>query len=99
MRLYSSWQRSGYLIYRLWPSVRVFDDGRTDFYGPAFVEDGLRVWNACPDWAAILARDRVNAALLPIDSALATVLRERSDWKLVYHDRVALLFEKTENGK
>ena len=43
--------------------------------------------------------DRVNAALLPIDSALATVLRERSDWKLVYHDRVALLFEKTENAK
>ena len=99
VRLYSSWQWGGYLIYRLWPSVRVFDDGRTDFYGPAFVEDGLRVWNACPDWAAILARDRVNAALLPIDSALATVLRERSDWKLVYHDRVALLFEKTENGK
>jgi hypothetical protein len=63
------------------------------------VEDGLRVWNAYPDWAAILARDRVNAALLPIDSALATVLRERSDWKLVYHDRVALLFVKTENGK
>src|SRR6266478_786785 len=99
VRLYSSWEWGGYLIYRLWPSVRVFDDGRTDFYGPAFVEDGLRVWNACPDWAAILARDRVNAALLPIDSALATVLRERMDWKLVYHDRVALLFEKTENGK
>jgi hypothetical protein len=99
VRLYSSWQWGGYLIYRLWPSVRVFDDGRTDFYGPSFVEDRLRVWNACPDWAAILARDRVNAALLPIDSALATVLRERSDWKLVYHDRIALLFVKTENGK
>ena len=99
IRLYSSWQWGGYLIYRLWPSVRVFDDGRTDFYGPVFVEDGLRAWNACPDWDAILARDRVDAALLPIDSALATVLRERSDWKLVYHDRVALLFEKTENAK
>jgi hypothetical protein len=98
-RLYSSWQWGGYLIYRLWPSLAVFDDGRTDFYGPAFVEDGLRVWNACPDWAAILAEQRVNAALLPIDSALATVLREKSDWKLVYHDRVALLFVKTENGK
>ena len=99
VRLYSSWQWGGYLIYRLWPSVRVFDDGRTDFYGPAFVEDGLRVWNAYPDWAAILARNRVNAALLPIDSALATVLRERVDWKVVYSDRVALLFVKIENGK
>jgi hypothetical protein len=96
IRLYSSWQWGGYLIYRLWPTVHVFDDGRTDFYGPAFVEEGLRVWDACPDWAKILANHQVNSALLPIDSALGTVLRERPDWKLVYQDRVALLFVKIE---
>ena len=99
IRLYSSWQWGGYLIYRLWPSLSVFDDGRTDFYGPRFVEEGLCAWDACPDWASILARYRVNAALLPVDSALATVLRERGDWKAVYRDHVAVLFEKTENGK
>lgn len=97
IRLYSSWQWGGYLIYRSWPSLRVFDDGRTDFYGSAFVEEGLRAWEACPNWADILARYRVNAVLLPVDSALATVLREREDWKLVYQDRVAVLFRKTEN--
>ena len=99
IRLYSSWQWGGYLIYRLWPSLRVFDDGRTDFYGPAFVDEGLQVWDACPDWASIFARYRVNAALLPVDSALATVLHERRDWKLVYKDRVAVLFEKTDDVK
>ena len=99
IRLYSSWQWGGYLIYRLWPSLRVFDDGRTDFYGPRFVEEGLRAWDACPDWASILARYRVNAALLPVDSALTTVLRERGDWKAVYQDHVAVLFEKTGNGE
>jgi hypothetical protein len=95
--LYSSWQWGGYLIYRLWPSINVFDDGRTDFYGPAFVEEGLRVWEVAPDWENILARYRVNAALLPVDSALASVLRERRDWKPVYQDRVAVLFEKHED--
>jgi hypothetical protein len=99
MKVYASWQWGGYLIYRLWPSIAVFDDGRTDFYGPDFVAEGLRVWDACPDWASILERYRVNAALLPIDSALATVLRERQDWKPVYQDHVAVLFEKTENEK
>jgi hypothetical protein len=99
IRLYSSWQWGGYLIYRLWPSFSVFDDGRTDFYGPAFVEEGLRAWDACPDWANILSRYRVNAALLPADSALATVLRERRDWKPVYQDHVAVLFERTENAR
>jgi hypothetical protein len=99
VRLYASWQWGGYLIYRLWPSVRVFDDGRTDFYGPPFVLEGLRVWEVRPDWAEILARYGVNAALLPVDSALGTVLRERADWKLVYADRVALMFVKIENRK
>jgi hypothetical protein len=99
IRLYSSWQWGGYLIYRLWPSLAVFDDGRTDFYGPAFVEEGLRVWDACPDWSNIFERYRVNAALLPVDSALATVLRERRDWKPVYQDRIAVLFERTEKAR
>ena len=99
LRLYASWQWGGYLIYRLWPSVRTFDDGRTDFYGPRFVEEGLRAWDARPDWAEIFAKYSVNAALVPVDSALATVLRERADWKLVYADRVALMFVKIENQK
>jgi hypothetical protein len=98
-RLYASWQWGGYLIYGLWPSLAVFDDGRTDFYGPAFVEDGLRVWEARRDWAEILTRYRVNAALLPVDSALATVLRQREDWEPVYEDRVAVLFRKAEDPR
>jgi hypothetical protein len=96
LRLYSSWQWGGYLIYRLWPSLTVFDDGRTDFYGPAFVNEGLRVWDAHPDWSSILDRYQVNAALLPVDSPLESVMRERHDWKQVYHDRGAVLFAKVK---
>jgi hypothetical protein len=99
IRPYSSWQWGGYLIYRLWPSLRVFDDGRTDFYGPGFVNEGLRVWDADPDWSKILDRCQVNAALLPVDSALATVMREGEDWKPVYQDRVAVLFAQVETKK
>jgi hypothetical protein len=99
LRLYSSWQWGGYLIYRLWPSLRVFDDGRTDFYGPRFVNEGLRAWDADPDWSMVLDRYQVNAALLPVDSALASVMRERDDWKPVYQDGVAVLFVKGETGR
>jgi len=96
IRLYSSWQWGGYLIYRLWPLLTVFDDGRTDFYGPAFVNEGLRVWDAHPDWSGILDRYQVNAALLPVDSPLASVMRERNDWEQVYQDRGAVLFGKVK---
>lgn len=97
--LYSSWQWGGYLIYRLWPSLRVFDDGRTDFYGPGFVNEGLQAWDANPDWSRILDRYQVNAVLLPVDSALASVMRERHDWKPVYQDGVALLFTRVESKR
>jgi len=99
IRLYANWQWGGYLIYRLWPSLKVFDDGRTDFYGPAFVQDGLDVWDAHSNWSAILAEYHVNAALLPVDSALASVLLERPDWTPVYRDQVAVLFERTGKSK
>lgn len=32
----------------------------------------------------------------PIDSALATVLREKPDWKPLYQDRIAVLYTKTD---
>ena len=99
LRIYASRQRGGYLIYRLWPSVRVFDDGRTDFDGSRLVEEGLRAWEAHPDWVEFFAKYQVNAALVPVDSALTAVLHERADWKLVYSDRVALVFLRIENPK
>jgi len=99
IRLYSSWQWGEYLIYRLWPSLRVFDDGRTDFYGPAFVEEGLLAWNVNPEWSNVLGRYRVNAILLPIDSPLATVLKEKPEWRLIYRDRMAVLFAKSERSE
>jgi hypothetical protein len=98
-RLYASWQWGGYLIYRLWPSLKVFDDGRTDFYGPAFVEEGLLAWNADPEWRNILERYQVNTALLPVDSALASVLRERPEWKPIYQDHLAVIFAKVEEER
>jgi hypothetical protein len=98
-RLFCSWQWGGYLIYRAWPAIKVFHDGRTDFYGTAFVKEGLQAWQTAPDWGNILARHGVNAALLPVDSALASVLRERRDWKLVYQDQVAVLFQKNEDQR
>lgn len=54
------------------------------------------MWEVRPDWAQILARCRVNAVLVPVDSALATVLEERADGKLVHKDWVALMFVKIE---
>jgi len=94
VRIYSNWQWGGYLIYSLWPRFRVFNDGRTDFYGPEFIDEGVGVWEVRPDWTETLARYSVDAVLVPLQSALAAVLWERKDWRPIYQDRVSVLFGK-----
>jgi hypothetical protein len=61
------------------------------------VNEGLRAWDADPDWSRILDQYQVNEVLLPIDSALTSVIRESAVWEPVYQDRVAVLFAKVEN--
>jgi hypothetical protein len=34
---------------RLWPSVKVFNDGSTDFYGPELITEGMEVWKLSRD--------------------------------------------------
>lgn len=96
VRLYSNWQWGGYLIYRLWPSIRVFNDGRTDFYGPEFTREGISVYTAAPNWQKVLEKYGIDAALLPVSCPLTSILRERHDWVVVYEDKVSVLFRRTQ---
>ena len=75
VRLYSNWQWGGYLIYRLWPLIQVFNDGRTDFYGPEFTREGISVYTAAPNWQKVLEKYGIDAALLPVSCPLTSVLR------------------------
>jgi hypothetical protein len=82
----------GYLVYRLYPSVRVFSDGRIDFYGSAYGQAVLDALNGNENWRTTFQRYGVNAALVPIDVPLVTVLRLSKDWEPVYADRIAAVF-------
>jgi hypothetical protein len=88
-----SW--SGYLIYRLYPDVRVMMDDRHDFYGEKFVRDYLKVAQAAYGWREVLDAHQVNWVLVPPDSPLASTLKEARDWKVVHDDGTAILFERT----
>jgi hypothetical protein len=83
-------QFGGYLIYRFHPQLKVFVDGRSDFYrtGPVF-DEYLRVATIRPDWAAILDRYDVRWMLLRSDEPLATVALATGRWTNVYQDSAA----------
>ena len=91
----------GYLIYRLYPDVRVFWDGRADFYGTPYNLAAIDVLMGRPGWDKILAKNRITAALVPVNQPLASLLAQSRDWRVVYQDKVAILFQlssETDQG-
>jgi hypothetical protein len=93
IRVFSSDQWSDYLIYRLYPRVRTFFDGRSDFFGPWRGDDYARLMEGRPDCPSILEREKVRYVLIPSTWALAGILASDRSWTKVDGDRQAVLFE------
>lgn len=93
-RIYTSDQWADYLIYKNYPRQRVFMDDRHQFYGAEIGKDYLALDNGAARWRQILDRYRVETVLSKIGSPLASILRERPDWRVVDEDRLAVLFAR-----
>jgi len=83
-----------YVIYAAWPAYKVFIDGRTDMYGAARVKEYLKVAQAEAGWEGILEKYKITWVWHDSNSVLSKILLEKSDWKLVYSDRVSNIFVK-----
>jgi hypothetical protein len=87
----------GYLIYRLnrYPgsAPRVVVDDRHDLYGEKFLKSYLKMMHVERGWEEFLRDHPVSCVLLPRDGALANVLLKIPEWKAVYQDEVAVVFE------
>lgn len=90
---------SGYLIYRLWPKVKVVVDDRHDFYGEKVFTEYLELVSLQPSWDSVLDRWKVRRVLIPPKTALAVMLQGRRDWKAIYSDSTAVLFERTAESQ
>ena len=85
----------GYLIYRLYPRVRMVVDDRHDFYGEDFLKSYLKMVRVEPGWGDFLQQYDVHCILVPKDSALANILAESAGWQSIYRDDVAVAFVRT----
>jgi hypothetical protein len=92
--LFNSYDFGGYLIWRLYPHYRVFIDGRTDLYGPAFFDKFLEVYEVDVDPRPALNRAGIRTVLVEPRSKLASFLRTQNDWKRVYEDSTAVIFTR-----
>jgi len=91
-RIFTYDQWGDYLIYRLYPTHKVFVDGRSDFYGVDFNNRFADVCNVKYDWEKTLGGFGVDTILLPPSAALTGALKESSRWRVVYDDGIALVF-------
>jgi len=87
-----------YLIYHLYPAKKVFVDGRSDFYGDDFGEKYLNILNARYDWQQGMDKYGIDTIVIAPKFALATLLKISPDWRLVYDDKVALVFRRNLTG-
>ena len=94
-RVFSSDQWSDYLIFRLYPRLRVFFDGRSDFYGPWRGRMYQRLMAGESDSTAVLDHENVELALVPNNWPLSGILRSSPAWRVASADAQGVLFERT----
>lgn len=95
-RVFTSDQWADYLIYRYYPRHRVYFDGRSDFYGQALGDEYLKIVQGKPGWRDSLEKWRFRYALVPREWALATLLAESAQWRLLARDEAGLLYARRE---
>ena len=82
----------GYLIYRLYPQLKVVVDDRHDLYGESFLKDYLKTVRGEPGWDKLLIESHVNWILVPVSSSLTSILKMTPEWKIIHQDDTAILF-------
>jgi hypothetical protein len=91
-RLFAPDKYGGYLIYRFNGTRKVYFDGRSDFYGAAFMKQYIELVEVRPGWQEILHSQHLTHALLPNRYSLGAAL-DQAGWKTIYKDNVCTLLE------
>ncbi len=96
-RVFTFDQWGAYLIYRLYPKMRVFVDDRIDFYGTDFSKKWVDTMEARYGWRTELESFKIDTVLLDVNAPLASVLKESRDWRSIFDDGHAIVFEKRKH--
>ena len=83
-RMFNDYNSGGYLIYKLYPDVPVFVDGRTDFYGNDLLKDYFRIDHAEPGWDGLLQQYGVEVVLIDKQLPLAKAMDAEASWQQVF---------------
>lgn len=76
-----------FVIYHLWPGVKVGTDGRYEVaYQPGVTEEIFAMYRGAEGWRETLGKHPTDVLLVTHDRPLAKLVAEETDWQLVYRD-------------
>jgi hypothetical protein len=93
--IFNSYDWGGYLIWKLYPSVRVFIDGRADVYGDKFFREFADTYGFKDDWQKTFDQWHIQTVLLPPNSPLTTGLCSSPSWTVAYKDDQAVILTRS----
>ena len=93
-RIYTTDSWADYLTFHFYPRQKIFVDGRSDFFGQQISEDYVQILKGQHGWDTLLKRYDLESALIPSQSALASLLRENRGWRVIDGDNQAVLFQR-----
>jgi len=93
-RIFTTDSWADYLTFHFYPRQKIFVDGRSDFFGQEISEDYVQILKGQYGWDTLMKRYDLRAALVPPQSALASLLRENPAWRLIDADSQAILFQR-----
>ena len=91
-RMFNEYAWGGYLIYSLFPTQRVFVDGRADLYGPELLNDYKNVVYLSPHWEEVLDRYGVDLVFIGKNSPLSVLLAGSPAWERVFTGEIEDIF-------
>ncbi len=98
--MYAHDQYGGYLIYRFYPQVRVFADGRSDLYRQGTVLNDMgNLTTLKPSWSEILDRNNIRWMVLRRDEPLALIAEISGKWTNRYKDETAQIMVRKVAGE
>jgi hypothetical protein len=93
--IFNHYDWGGYLIWKLYPSIPVFIDGRADLYGQPLLHDFAEGYQFKSSWQQILERWHIQTVIIPPNSALASGLGSAPGWTISYQDSQAIILTGT----
>ncbi len=93
--IFNSYDWGGYLVWKLYPAIHIFIDGRADLYGDQFLREFANTYGFKDDWQQTYDRWHIQTVVVPVDSALATGLRSATGWTVVFQDHQAIILTRS----